>query len=150
VEVSAASFSASHPPADRLPELCHCPVTEALLPRFRERSLAALRQRKPFAVEARVRRADGEWRWVAACGRPRFGEAEEYLGHVGVAVDITDRKRAEESLRLSEQNLRVSVAHAAIGFVRTTPQGRILEANPAYDVHLAKPPDIGELERQLA
>jgi PAS domain S-box-containing protein len=47
-------------------------------------------------------------------------------------VDITDRKRAEEALRLSEQKLRVSVAHAAIGSALTTPEGRYLEANPAF------------------
>jgi PAS domain S-box-containing protein len=64
--------------------------------------------------------------------RPRYGEAGEYLGHVGVGEDITDRKRAEEALRLSERKLRGSVANAAIGFALTTGEGRFLEANPAY------------------
>jgi PAS domain S-box-containing protein len=108
------------------------PVHPEDAPLFERVALSALRERKPFRAEARVRRADGEWRWMAACGRPRFGEAGEFLGHVGISVDITDRKCAEEALRLSEQKLRVSVANAAIGFVVTTTEGCILEANPAY------------------
>jgi PAS domain S-box-containing protein len=101
-------------------------------PWFEGWARSALLERKPFTAEARVRRADGEWRWVAAHGQPRFGEAGEFLGLVGDTVDITDRKRAEEALRLSEQKLRASVAHAAIGFAVSTPEGRILEANPAF------------------
>jgi PAS domain S-box-containing protein len=108
------------------------PVHPEDAPRFEEVALSAIRERKPFRAEARVRRADGEWRWMAACGQPRFGAAGEFLGHVGVSVDITDRKRAEEALRQSEKKLRVSVANAAIGFVVTTTEGSILEANPAY------------------
>jgi PAS domain S-box-containing protein len=99
---------------------------------FEEAALTARRERKLFKAEARVRRADGEWRWIAAWGRPRFGETGEYLGHVGVSVDVTGRKRAEEALRLSEKKLRVSVANSAIGFALTTPDGSYLEANPAY------------------
>jgi len=108
------------------------PVHPEDAPLFERVALSAIRERKPFRAEARVRRADGEWRWMAACGQPRLGAAGEFLGHVGISVDITDRKRAEESLRQSEQKLRVAVAHAAIGFALTTPEGRILEANPAY------------------
>jgi len=48
------------------------------------------------------------------------------------AADITERAQVEGALRQSEQKLRVSVAHAAIGFALATPDGRILEANPAY------------------
>jgi PAS domain S-box-containing protein len=48
------------------------------------------------------------------------------------AADIAERAQVEGALRQSEEKLRVSVANAAIGFAVTTPDGRFLEANPAY------------------
>jgi PAS domain S-box-containing protein len=140
------------------------PVHPEDAPLFEKVALSAIREHKPFSAEARVRRADGEWRWMAAFGQPRFGEAGEFLGHVGVSVDVTDRKRAEEALRQSEKKLRVSVANAAIGFVVTTTEGCILEANPAYcaitgygieelrSIHprqFIHPDDYAENQRQL-
>jgi PAS domain S-box-containing protein len=133
-------------------------------PRFEEAALAAVRDRKSFRSEARVRRADGEWRWIAAYGHPRFGEAAEFLGHVGISVDITDRECAQEALRQSEKKLRVSVANAAIGFALMMPDGHFLEANPVYCAltgyaleelrtmtpwQLVHPDDVAENKRQL-
>jgi PAS domain S-box-containing protein len=66
----------------------------------------AIRERMPFRAEARVRRADGEWRWIAAYAEPRFSPGGEFLGHIGVCSDIGERKRAEEALRERESQLR--------------------------------------------
>jgi len=68
--------------------------------------LRALRDRAPFQAEARVRRADGEWRWIAAYAEPRFSPGAEFLGHTGMCTDITARRQAEEALRQSESRLR--------------------------------------------
>ncbi len=68
--------------------------------------MVAVRERAPFQAEARVRRADGEWRWIASYGEPRFSSGGEFLGHSGICTDITDRKQAEEALRESESRLR--------------------------------------------
>ena len=51
-----------------------------------------------FRAEARVRRADGEWRWVATCAEPRFSPGGEFLGHVGISPDISERKQAETAI----------------------------------------------------
>jgi len=61
--------------------------------------LFALRERASFRAEARVRRSDGEWRWIASHAEPRLSLNGEFLGHVGISLDITDRKQSEEALQ---------------------------------------------------
>ncbi|HEU4561532.1 MAG TPA: PAS domain S-box protein, partial [Longimicrobium sp.] len=80
---------------------------------------AHVSRREPFRMEFRMRRGDGEYRWVLDHGTPRFGDDGEFLGYVGSCVDITDRKRAEEALRASEQRYR-SLVEATTQMVWTT------------------------------
>lgn len=63
--------------------------------------LAASGERNPFGHEHRVRRADGEYRWVLDAGRPRFAADGTFLGYIGSVIDITERKHAEEIMRRS-------------------------------------------------
>ena len=66
----------------------------------------AVREHTPFRAEARVRRADGEWRWFGSYAEPRLSPGGEYLGHVGLSSDITERKQAEQALQSSEEKFR--------------------------------------------
>jgi PAS domain S-box-containing protein len=61
--------------------------------------LPAFHARKPFRMEYRLRRADGEYRWVLESGIPRYTGAGEFAGYIGSNIDITDLKRAEEEHR---------------------------------------------------
>jgi PAS domain S-box-containing protein len=61
--------------------------------------LTAFHARKPFRMEYRLRRADGEYRWVDESGIPRYTPGGEFAGYIGCNIDITDRKRAEEERR---------------------------------------------------
>lgn len=58
----------------------------------------AFDQRQSFAMEYRIRRGDGEYRWVLDTGVPRFNPQGSFAGYIGSCLDITDRKLAEEAL----------------------------------------------------
>jgi PAS domain S-box-containing protein len=94
------------------------PVPESLLhPDDREdyvvRWLDAVRRRGPFRAEARVRRADGGWRWISSYGEPRISAGGEFLGHVGISPDFTEHKQAEETLHSAK--LAAEAANRAKG-----------------------------------
>jgi len=59
---------------------------------------ASFDARVDFELEYRLRRFDGEYRWLVDIGVPRFESDGTFLGYVGSCIDITDRKTAEESL----------------------------------------------------
>jgi len=54
--------------------------------------------RQPFELQYRLRRNDGEYRWVLDAGVPRFSDDNSFAGYIGSCIDITDRKLAEEAL----------------------------------------------------
>jgi PAS domain S-box-containing protein len=64
-------------------------------------------KREPFEMEYRLRRHDGEFRWVVDQGVPRFTPDGEFAGYIGACTDLTERRRAEEGLRASQRELRL-------------------------------------------
>ncbi len=68
---------------------------------------AAFDARRPFTMEYRLRRHDGEYRWVSSYGVPRHDAQGEFVGYIGSCVDITERLRAETEA----QDLRQELAH---------------------------------------
>jgi len=65
------------------------------LGRWLDTCVRAFDAREPFEIEYRLRRRDGEYRWVLDRGVPRFAEDGRFLGFTGSVVDIDARKRAE-------------------------------------------------------
>ena len=65
----------------------------------------AFELREPFQVEYRLRRHDGEYGWVLTVGVPRYDAEGSFAGHIGTAVDIAERKQAEEALSTVSQKL---------------------------------------------
>jgi PAS domain S-box-containing protein len=68
------------------------------LERCLEVFLRAFDARDNFEMEYRLRRHDGQYRWVNDVGVPRFGAEGGFQGYIGSAIDVTDRKRSEEAL----------------------------------------------------
>jgi PAS domain S-box-containing protein len=58
----------------------------------------AFDNRHAFTMEYRLRRHDGEYRWVLDSGVPTFNKDGSFAGYIGSAVDVTDHKKAEEAL----------------------------------------------------
>jgi len=61
---------------------------------------SALSRREPYEMDYRLRRADGEYRWVVDHGVPLWGRDEGFEGFIGSCIDVTERRRAEERDRL--------------------------------------------------
>ena len=77
---------------------------------------SALASGEPFLHEARVRRADGEYRWMLHHKVALRDERGEIVSWYGSSVDIEDRKRAEEELRAAmSERARLAAVRAEIG-----------------------------------
>jgi PAS domain S-box-containing protein len=68
----------------------------------------AFDRREEFRMEYRVRRHDGEYRWLYDVGVPRFSADRTFAGYIGSCVDVTERRRAEEAARESDERLRLA------------------------------------------
>lgn len=65
--------------------------------------------RLPFTTEYRLRRHDGEYRWLLDNGVPNFSDDGSFLGYIGSCIDITERKLAQEKIENS-----LSLLHATL------------------------------------
>ncbi len=103
-----------------------------------ERFRTAFDRRERFSIEYRLRRHDGEFRWIQDDGTPRFDEQGKFLGYIGHCLDITDRKRAEEknesllaAVQKERTNLSTLIDSIADEVWFADPEGRFTLANPA-------------------
>jgi PAS domain S-box-containing protein len=92
----------------------------------------ALKNGQDLEYEARVRRADGEYCWWLIRNVPLRDEAGKLLRWYGTAIDIEDRKRAEQALRKSEERWRSVFENSAIGVALTDLNGRFLGTNHVF------------------
>ena len=74
--------------------------------------MQAFNRREPFTIEYRLRRADGEYRWILDNGVPRFLLGGEFAGYIGSCIDITDRKEVEKERELRLEMEQVARAEA--------------------------------------
>ena len=66
-------------------------------------------RREKFRMEYRLRRHDGQYRWVIDDGVPRFNHDGSFAGYVGIGIDISDLKLAERQITLANERLRLAM-----------------------------------------
>ena len=117
----------------------------------------AFDRREAFKMEYRLRRNDGEYRWVLDIGVARFNPDRSFAGYIGSCIDMTDQRRAEGHLRRAQEDLaRVSrvVAMgelaAAIAHEVNQPLGAVVTNASASLRWLAgQPPNLGEAREAI-
>jgi PAS domain S-box-containing protein len=112
----------------------------------------AIEEKGEYCCEYRVIWPDGSVRWVEGRGKPIYGEGGQCLKVNGLIVDISERKEAEEALRLSEDKFskafRSSPDAIAIG---RQADGMVLEVNGRWEEILgyARHEAVGRTVREL-
>ncbi len=71
--------------------------------------------REPFVMQYRLRRQDGEYRWLTDRGMPRFGVDGNFRGYIGACVDITDLLKKEQALHEFEERVALAADTAHLG-----------------------------------
>src|SRR6185503_17762089 len=107
--------------------------------------------RRPFSMEYRLRRADGEYRWVLDNGVPTQGEDGTFTGYIGTCIDITDRTRAERALQSTQERFSRFMRHLpGLAWIKDV-QGRYVFANDAAMKAFGVPRDalIGKTDADL-
>ncbi|MBK9758328.1 MAG: PAS domain S-box protein [Nannocystis sp.] len=114
--------------------------------------LAAFFARRSFETEYRLRRHDGEYRWMVDSGAPRRGPGGEFAGYVGSCIDITPQRWAQQELaRVNGQLQAVLDASHQVAIIATDPEGEITLFNRGAEAMLgaAASAVIGRLATQL-
>jgi PAS domain S-box-containing protein len=77
----------------------------------------AFNARAVFEMEYRLRRHDGEYRWILDRGTPRYTPTGGFAGYIGSCIDITERRRLEQDLRgaVQERDEFLSIASHELG-----------------------------------
>ncbi|MGP0066577.1 MAG: PAS domain S-box protein [Isosphaeraceae bacterium] len=108
-------------------------LNKRIHPEDREEYVRARRERAAISREARFVLPDGSIRWVWTQGRFIHNEAGEAVRALGVTMDITDRKSAEDALRRSEWRYHFLFETMAQGVIYQDAGGAIIDLNPAAE-----------------
>ena len=127
---------------------------DVLHPDDRERIMGmveqAIAERRPTLVmEFRIVRPDGQVRWMRGEGRTFYDADGRPLRDIGVAVDITERKRAEDELRKAKDELEDRIGERTAELAQTVEELRRSNADLEHFAYAASH-DLQEPLRQVA
>ncbi len=109
--------------------------------------ISAFDARQEFRMDYRLRRFDGEYRWILDHGIPRFTPEGNFIGYIGSCIDISDRILAEKEIvklnqslarRLKELEALLEVIPIGIGIAEDAQCQRI-RVNPSLARQLKIP-----------
>jgi PAS domain S-box-containing protein len=98
-------------------------------------------RREKFRTEYRLRRYDGEYRWILDIGVPRFEQDGSFVGYMGIAVDVTDRKLVEETLRENKARLLELAEQSRTTHWEVDPKGLFTYVSDVSEATWGYPPD---------
>jgi two-component system CheB/CheR fusion protein len=80
-------------------------------------------RREPFTMHYRLRRRDGEFRWIRDMGRPFYDLDDAFLGYIGSCYDVTDER--ENAIRLEDLNRAKDRFFSVVAHDLSGPMGAI-------------------------
>jgi PAS domain S-box-containing protein len=122
--------------------------------RYRE----AFDARRPFILEYRLRRHDGQYRWLRDTGVPRHAPDGSFLGYVGSCVDVTDQRHAEADVAQLRRELARAMRIVLLGELTASLSHELSQpltavasnAEAARRFLAAEPPNLAEVDGALA
>ncbi len=110
---------------------------DAIHPEDRESARELWRQsvaeRAPVETEYRLKRADGQWRWTTVRALPVLDSDGSVSEWVGMNTDITERKEAEQKLRIAAAFDEATMANMSEGLYTVDGEGLVTSMNPAAE-----------------
>ena len=93
--------------------------------------VSAYDAREPFTMEYRLKRRDGQFRWVLDNGTPMYDADRSFTGYIGSCIDITERKETEAALQAKEVELELIAQSTPLILTRCSRQLKYLFVNRA-------------------
>lgn len=106
----------------------------------------------PYRVEYRLRRHDGNYRWIAEHGAPRLSAEGKVIGFIGSCLDISDMKAAADALRRSRDELETLVAArtAELTAANAALHGEVVQRRQAEESLLNSYAELKRINEKLA
>lgn len=101
----------------------------------------AFHRRKKFSMECRIRHFSGEYMWIQNDGTPRYNNKNEFIGYIGHCLNIHERKKMDEILKVSELKHRTLFETMLQGVIYQDADGKILSVNKSAQRILGLSPD---------
>jgi PAS domain S-box-containing protein len=115
--------------------------------RFVDIYTTSFNARIEFEIEYRLRRHDGQYRWIMDHGMPRYDENGNFIGYVGSCIDIHDRRRVENEI-LRTQALTYAILSSLTAHIAVIDHdGKIIAVNNAWNTFALENGDTSVLAR---
>lgn len=110
----------------------------------------AVSEAKPFKLEMQLLRHDGQMRWVVNTGMPRYNLDNEFQGHIGSIIDITEIKEAERKVKQNAELLqKLFLEVPALVALLRAPDLQYVLANPSFRKFYHGRPLVGKLAAEV-
>jgi PAS domain S-box-containing protein len=88
--------------------------------------------RQPFSMEYRLKRHDGEYRWLLDNGVPLYGTDAEFSGYIGSCIDITERRQAEAAVAATYRHLELAMSAGRMAAWTWDPQKDVVSTSENF------------------